>query len=915
MQLDNPSQLSVNSTDKSFTYKEIEAAILSSLTVDDCVVVERETTEKLKQELVAYVVPSGLFVSEQLLSHLQTILPNESIPKAIVPVSTIPLTDTGELDEVALASIEVIDSDLMCRVEKQFESLPEIDRVAVVVEPLVRSIPALHLEDLLGEIQANAPEYTEQNVQVNILNQNIANANSGRSQKLAISYGEPLQFSQDDPKTLGELLQRAAQNSTKGIIYIQPDGSEKVQSYQELWENAKRTLAGLRKLGLKPQDKVIFQLEDNQDFICAFWGCVLGGFVPVPISIAPTYEQVNSTTSKVQNTWQMLGNPLVLTSAYLAPRIRSLSKLFNLKNFRVETIDHLRECEPDSNPHTSQPEDLAILLLTSGSTGTPKAVMQSHASLIGRCAGTVFSNGYTPEDVSLNWFPLDHVGGIIMFHVRDVYLVCQQIHAPTELVLQKPIRWLDWISHHQVTITWAPNFAYGLINEQLEKLLAQETPTWNLSSIRFILNAGETIVAKTARRFLQLLEPFHLSTTAMHLAWGMSETSSGVTFSDSFLLDATTDEQKFVEVGAPLPGFAMRIVDAQNQVVEEQTIGQLQVKGASVTSGYYQNPRANQEAFTPDGWFNTGDLGFLHQGRLTITGRIKDVIIINGLNYYCHEIEAAVEEVKGVEVSYTAACAVRQSGINTDKLAIFFSTALCDENSLVALLKEIRTSVVSKAGVNPDYLIPVDKEIIPKTAIGKIQRPQLSQRFNIGEFTSIIKRIDILLGNINTIPDWFFHQVWKPKYTIISNSYLSVINPILVFLDSSGLGDHLCQILSEHNQGYITVSPGEVFQKINRSHYKIIPEKPKDYQLLIESLAADNIIIGQILHLWTYNQYIGEVKSLDALEQAQEHGIYSLLFLVQALAKVQSSENSVQLLFISSYIQSISSDDPRAYEK
>ncbi|MEH1866378.1 MAG: amino acid adenylation domain-containing protein [Nostoc sp.] len=914
MQLNKFSEIIANSSNKNYRYKEIEAAIRSSLYVDDCVVVERQTKD-FKRELVAYIVPSGLSTAEQLLSHLQKILPNERIPKAIALVSTIPLKDTGQVDEATLSSLEVIDSGLTRHIEEQLQSLSAIERVTVVAEPRVRSIPPVHLEDLLGETQLFTSENNQQELQVTAPNQQIKKSSLPSSKKLAISYGEPLQLPQNAPKTLAQVLKQAAECSTRGIIYIQPDGSEKVQSYKELWQNAQQILAGLRKLGLKPQDKVIFQLEDNQDFICAFWGCVLGGFVPVPISIAPTYEQVNSTISKLQNTWQMLEKPLVLTSTSLAPKICSLSKLLNLKSFQVESIDHLRECKPDSNWHSSQPEDLAILLLTSGSTGTPKAVMQSHGSLINCCVGIAAMNGFTPEDVWLHWVPLDHVGGIVMCHIKSVYLGCQQIHAPTQLVLQEPTRWLDWISFYRATITWAPNFAYGLINEQIEKLKTQANSTWDLSSMRFIINGGEAIAAKTARRFLQLLEPFHLSTTAIHPAWGMSETSSGVTYSDSFLLDAITDKQKFVEVGAPIPGFAMRIVDDQNQVVEEQTIGQLQVKGASVTSGYYQNSQANQEAFTSDGWFNTGDLGFLDRGRLTITGRQKDVIIINGLNYYCHEIEAAVEEIPGVEVSYTAACGVRQPEINTDKLAIFFNTALTDDASLLALIKEIRIAVVNKVGVNPDYLIPVNKEIIPKTAIGKIQRSQLSQRFNKGEFISIIKRIDILLANANTIPDWFYRQVWRTKSPITFNSSLNIINYTLVFLDPFGLGTYLCQILSERNLPYIAVSLGEDFRKINRSSYTINPDKTKSYQLLLESLAADNIIIGQILHLWTYDKYIGEVTSLNAIEQAQKYGIYSLLFLVKALAKVQGDNNLVQLLFVSSHLQSIASDSPVAYEK
>ena len=354
----------------------------------------------------------------------------------------------------------------------------------------------------------------------------------------------------------------------------------------------------------------------------------MGGFVPVPVSIAPIYEPANNTASKLKNTWEMLEKPLVLTSGSLAADIDDFARGLNLENFKIVTVDELRQCEADLNIYENQPEDLAILLLTSGSTGTPKAVMQTHSSLIARCAGTTVMNAYTSKDITLNWFSLDHVVGIIMFHLRDVYIGCQQIHGNSELVLQKPTRWLDWITCYRVTVTWGPNFAYGLINEQLENIKNIPAPTWNLSSLRLIHNGGELIVAKTARKFLQLVQLYHLPATAMHPGWGMSETSSGVVFADSFLLDSTTDEQKFVELGSPIPGFAMRIVNNQNQVVEENTIGILQVKGASVTIGYYQNPQANQEAFTTDGW-GLGGIGIeiaryllkYYQAKLLLVGR------------------------------------------------------------------------------------------------------------------------------------------------------------------------------------------------------------------------------------------------------------------------------------------------------
>lgn len=552
-----------------------------------------------------------------------------------------------------------------------------------------------------------------------------------RLSKPAIADGGPLKFSANSPFILAKILQAAAHRS-QSIVYIQPDKSEKYQSYQDLFLEAQRIMSGLKKLGLQPQDKVILQSESYQDLISAFWGCVLGGFVPVPITnIAYTPEQVNKTVSKLCYTLQMLDRPLLLTDASFAAEIPNIPELLEIGKFPVGTVAELRDCEPDSNWYASQPDDVAVMMLTSGSTGIPKGVLLSHRNLLSQTMASVQMNGFTKEDITLNWVPIDHVAGLIYFHIRDVYLGSKQIHLPLQLFLQEPLNWLDAIDRFQVSIAFGPNFAYALVNDCVE---ANPQQQWDLSSMKFFLNGAEAIVAKTARRFLQLLAPHGLAQEAMCPSWGMAEVSSGVTFADNFSLDSTTDKDLFVEVGPPIPGVDLRIVDDGNQVVAEGEIGELQVKGLTVTSGYYQNQVANKQAFTEDGWFKTGDLGFLKDGRLTITGRQKDVIIICGNNYYSHDIEAAVEEVEGVEVSYTAACAVREPGSNTDRLAVFFSATDTDDNFLDPLMPKIRNNVVEKIGVSPDYLIPVPKETIPKTAIGKIQRQELRKRFEAGEF-------------------------------------------------------------------------------------------------------------------------------------------------------------------------------------
>jgi amino acid adenylation domain-containing protein len=706
------------------------------------------------------------------------------------------------------------------------------------------------------------------------------------SNQPAISYGDVLTKTADIPTRLSDILERAALKSEKGIVYIQSDGSEQFQSYQNLLEDAQRILGGLRKRGLKPQDKVIFQIEPSQDFIPAFWGCILGGFIPVPISIAPTYQQVNNIVNKLHNAWQMLEQPLVLTNRGLAQNVRFLSRLLNLKDFKVETVDNLRNNEPDHNIYKSQPNDLTLLLLTSGSTGMPKAVMLNHRNLLSMSAGTVQMNDFSSQEVTLNWMALDHVGAIVFLGLMAVDLGCQQIQVPTDFILTNPLKWLELIERHRVSISWAPNFAFSLLNERAQEINQR---LWDLSSMGFLVNAGEQIVAKTARNFLKLLQTHGLPSHALRPAFGMSETCSGITWSSGFSLDNSSDEMSFVELGGPIPGASLRIVDENNQIVTEGTIGRFQVKGPSVTEGYYQNPERNREVFSDDGWFNTGDMGYLQDGHLILTGRDKDDIIINGINFYSHEIEAVVEEIEQIEISYTAACAVVMPGDNSDKLAIFFVSLIEDQDFLKALIKQIRGRVVQKVGISPNYLIPVKKEAIPKTAIGKIQRQQLTQRFQAGEFDPIIKKLDIAHDNI--LQDWLYQIEWRQKIeTLTVDLTMRANEQWLILADNQGIGLQLSQLLQNQGAFYTLVRPGKAYQQIDEQTLNIDHTNPEHFQQLLETVSSKPARWRGIVHCWSLDTVVTDQLTREDLEAAGRLGCGSLLYLVQALDKANFSE-------------------------
>ena len=763
---------------------DIAATLRADDAVQDCAVLPATDTEGATR-LIAYVVPAVTVSGQRLADLVRAEWPAEAVPSGFVPVSSIPRTGSGAIDEAALGRLPVLDENLARRWENTLTALPEIDRAAVVIRTAEAPEERIHL----GDLPAGAPGESR------TVPAPPARASVGEP---AVSHGG--RFGDLDVDTLPAALLRAARSGRGTITCLDGDGSWS-RTYGELLTEASRVLGGLRALGLRPGDDVLLQLEHNPDVLVSFWACVLGGFVPVPMAVPPAYELADSAVSKFVNAHGMLSSPWVLTSATLVDGIRGLATREGWPTPRLAVVDELRDGVPDDDWHPCRPDDRALMLLTSGSTGRPKAVVHTHRTMLSQSAGTTEINGFRQDDVTFNWMPLDHVGGIQMWHVRDVYLGCDQVHAPIHWVLEDPLRWLDCLDRFRATVTWAPNFAFGLVNDRAGELPGRKL---DLSCVRHILNAGEAISAKIARRFLQVLAPFGLPGTAMRPGWGMSETASAITVSAGFTLETTSDDDPFVAVGRPYPGVGLRIVDGDDQVVDGDRTGRLQVTGPSLTPGYYRNPEQNRTSFTDDGWFDTGDLGYLRNGVLTITGRAKDVIIINGVNYYSHEIEAAVEELDAVANSFTAACGVRDPGGATDQVAIFFNPR--DGVGEAQAIRDVRAQVIRRIGVNPAYLIPVPKEAIPKTEIGKIQRARLRDRFHDGDFAEICARVDLLLGTERTLPNWFYRVVWR-RTSPVAGRPRPAGGATLVVLDRHGLGEQLCAELARRGEPTVRVEP------------------------------------------------------------------------------------------------------------
>ncbi|GGV60831.1 hypothetical protein GCM10010294_10260 [Streptomyces griseoloalbus] len=804
----------------------------------------------------------------------------------VTAVNTLPRDGDGAVDTEALRALPAVDRTAAEAWRDRLARVPGVTTAEVSVENTPEELDRRH---------AGLPDRTEPAAGT----ADVAPA----STVPALSEGPAL----TEPSVPGwaQALRRAAQWDRGDIVHVHPDGSEHRRSYASLVPEASRVLAGLRRAGLRPGDQVILQCDATEDFLAVLWGCILGGFVAVPLTVPASYDTPSAALTKLEGIWRMLGRPWIVCSAGREAGLRALAARQDWPGLRLTTADALREAPEDHDWHPARPDDLLLMLMTSGSTGLPKAVRLTHRNVLTRSAATEQMNGLGPADVSLNWIPLDHVTGVVMFHLRDVYLGCRQIHAPTSWILQDPPRWMDLADRHRVTVTWAPNFAFGLLAEQVHRFADR---TWDLSPMRLVMNAGEVVVAAAARGFLHALEPFGLPQDVMHPGWGMSETCSVVT---DAVLPGQPDgaESTFVSCGRPYPGFAMRIVDDAGTVLAEGAAGRLQVRGTSVTGGYHDNPGANAEAFTGDGWFDTGDLAFLRDGELYITGRAKDVIIVNGVNHYSHEIEACVEELPHVVRSFTAAVAVRSDpSAPTDELALFFHLAPeAAAGDTAAALREIAGKVTREIGVSPAFLIPVETDAVPKTEIGKIQRTRLRKSFEAGAFDDEVRRAQLLMGTAATLPDWFLRPVWQRarahrpaavppgRHTLLLAGGDPRVHRLAERVaDALRSGGGLCTVVTD----------GTEYTRLDAAHYRVRPFEEADHTVLLRQSEADLRPVDAVLHLDGLS-----TTGAPGTAPADDTGTGRLLALARALAARPGRQRPVHLLHVTAGAQAVHPGD------
>jgi fatty-acyl-CoA synthase len=549
--------------------------------------------------------------------------------------------------------------------------------------------------------------------------------------------------------TLTQRIETFSQRDST-VTFISGDTGVTVP-WAQLHEDAKALAAALQARGVGPGDHVGVLGPTTRGLVTLIQATWLAGativVLPLPMRLASIEEFVAQTRARVLRA----DTTLLVIDGELAPFVDEQPT----DPARVVLDDLLAEgVAIGASAWTrvaDDPDRLAILQFTSGSTSEPKGVMLPDRVVCANLDGLTTTGRLQEDDVFVSWLPLYHDMGLVgllgtpMTTGRDLVL-----GAPQDFTA-RPARWMEWLSDYGATVTAGPNFAWALA----ARVLRRSDRTYDLSRLRIALNGAEPIDADSVRSFVAAAEPHAMRPGAVFNAFGMAEVAIAGTFPDP-LAGLRTDRvdnrvleteryaapveegaehaKEYARLGRPIPGLVMRIVDpSDDRVLADREVGELQISGTSVTSGYYKEPEATTTLFR-DGWLCTGDLAYLIEGELVLCGRIKDIIIVGGRNIFPEDVERAAADIEGVRAGNVIAFGVEGRNGHEAMVVVAETNASTGYDDLRKQVHDVAKSVT---GLPPTDVVLVPPGALPKTSSGKLQRSLCRTRYQTDELVSV----------------------------------------------------------------------------------------------------------------------------------------------------------------------------------
>ncbi|MFQ5597678.1 MAG: AMP-binding protein [Nitrospiria bacterium] len=627
---------------------------------------------------------------------------------------------------------------------------------------------------------------------------------------------EGLAFPMQPASTLCEALSRKAEAyPDRPHIYLPSETEEEtVVTYGDLFKGAQGIARRLQAWGLLPGETVALMLPTDRSFFETFFGVLFAGGIPVPVY--PPFRPDRIEEYARRQTRILRNAEVVFLVAFQA--VEGLAQLLRSHLPALRTVITAKDLSgADGEVAMHQPfakeSDPALIQYTSGSTGDPKGVLLTHRNLIANIRSIGQALQVRPEDAGVSWLPLYHDMGLIGAWFLPLYYGIPVTILPPFAFLSRPERWLWAIHSHRATISPAPNFAYEVCAGKIRDAAIEGL---DLGSWRIALNGAEPVKPETLDRFTKRFAPYGFRAETHFPVYGMAEASVGLAFPqlgappridrvsrerferdrEAIPADASeTAALSFVSCGRPLPGHEIRIVDEMGNPVSDRIEGTLIFRGPSCTSGYYRNPEANAALFQ-DGWLVSGDLAYIADGDLFITGRQKDLIIKGGRNLHPHDIESVAENISGVRKGCVAAFGVPDSAAGTEKLVVVAETRQTQEAIRSEIVDAIHAALVETLGMPADQVFLAIPGSIPKTSSGKIARSRSRAAYLEGRLSKR-RRVGMQLTRLAAASLWRWfrrgvHAVGRVFYGVylaaLLTPHLLLLRGMLRFLPDEWAG-------------------------------------------------------------------------------------------------------------------------------